>query len=532
MLRYSAFILLILVSIGSAAFYPVAPAGLLLAMSLPLITLGVYDLLQTRHALFRNYPIVGRLRPLIESIRPQIRQYFMESDTDGMPFDREERTIVYLRAKNLEDKKPFGTELDVYGSGYEWINHSVQPRTVNPDTLRVDVGGLHCSKPYSASLLNISAMSYGSLGAHAIAALNKGAALGGFAQDTGEGGIASFHRDHGGDLIWEIGSGYFGCRQANGKFDRERFAEQASSEQVKMVELKLSQGAKPGQGGMLPGAKVTSEIAAARGIPVGEDCLSPARHSAFSNPLELVEFLARMRDLAGGKPSGFKLCIGHPWEFMAIAKAMLASGCIPDFIVIDGSEGGTGAAPAEFSDHIGMPLRDGLVLAHNVLQACGLREHIRLGASGKVISAFHIAANLALGADWCNAARGFMFSLGCIQSQHCHKGNCPTGIATHDRLRQQGLNIDLKAAQVAEYHRETMQVLAKIIGSAGLESGAELQAHHLSIRLDTDRVKVASKVYPLLPENSLLDGAANDAVPERYQRYWKMATADSFAPLL
>lgn len=530
MIRYAVFILLALLSLLALAFLPSLGALFALIICLPLTLLGVYDLVQTRHAVYRNYPVIGHIRFLFESIRPQIRQYLFESDTDGMPFDYEERSVVYQRAKNVEDKKPFGTELDVYGSGYEWINHSVAPQKVDPGMLRVNIGSSQCTQPYKASALNISAMSYGSLGGNAVAALNKGAQLGGFAHDTGEGGIASFHRQHGGDLIWEIGSGYFGCRNQDGSFDPGAFAEHASEPQVKMVELKLSQGAKPGQGGMLPGAKVTAEIAAARGVEIGSDCISPARHSAFSTPIEMLEFIAQMRELSGGKPAGFKMCVGHPWELMALAKAMLQTGITPDFIVVDGSEGGTGAAPMEFSDHIGLPLREGLVMLDNVLKGVGLRDQIKIGAAGKVISGFHMAANLALGADWCNSARGFMFSLGCIQSQHCHKGNCPTGIATQDPLRQKALDVDLKAGQVAQYHKQTIAALAKIIGAAGLEHCSDLNREHLLIRLDTDHVKAASRVYPELKPSALLDEAVGGKVPAYYRRFWNMASAESFTP--
>ncbi len=492
-----------------------------------LLLVGVLDITQTRHALNRNYPITGHLRSIIESIRPQIRQYLMESDTDGMPFDREERSIVYQRAKDQEDKKPFGTELDIYGAGYEWVNHSISPSVVDAASLNLIVGSSQCAQPYSLSRFNISAMSFGSLGANAVAALNKGAKIGGFTHDSGEGGISRYHREQGGDLIWEIGSGYFGCRLPDGGFDQQQFAKQAQSDQVKMIELKLSQGAKPGQGGMLPGKKVTAEIADARGVLIGSDCISPAGHSAFSTPKELVHFLAKLRNLSSGKPVGFKLCIGHRWEFMAIVKAMHETGITPDFIVIDGSEGGTGAAPAEFSDHVGTPLREGLVFVHNVLVGSGLRDQIKLGVSGKVITGFDIAANLALGADWCNSGRGFMFALGCVQSQHCHTGNCPTGIATQEASRQRGLNIDDKAARVAEFHKETVKVLAKIISSAGLSCADELKPELLNIRLDTDTVAKANEVYSYLEPNSLVEGVAQ----ADYQQEWGRAQAGSFLPV-
>jgi glutamate synthase domain-containing protein 2 len=372
----------------------------LLPVTAPLALLGTWDLAQTRHSVLRNYPILAHMRFLFEGIRPELRQYFFESNLSGTPFSREQRTLVYERAKNQEAKMPFGTELDLYAQGYSWVNHSIAPKPADDEAYRVNIGGPDCKQSYSASLYNISAMSFGAISPNAIRALNGGAKKGNFAHDTGEGGISPYHREFGGDLIWEIGSGYFGCRTAEGAFDPERFAEQASDTQIKMVEIKLSQGAKPGHGGVLPGAKVTAEIAATRGVPEGVDCVSPARHSAFATPIELLKFVAQLRELSGGKPAGFKLCIGHPWEFMSICKAMLETGITPDFIVIDGAEGGTGAAPVEFSNRMGTPLRQGLGFAHNTLVGTGLREKVRLGASGKVISAFDIAAAMCLGADW------------------------------------------------------------------------------------------------------------------------------------
>ena len=390
-----AFAALCLAFPGWGLFYAVLSLGCLF-----LAVLGVHDLIQTRHAILRNYPVAGHLRFLLERIRPEIRQYFFEGDKDGAPFSRDKRALVYQRAKRELDKRPFGTQYDVYGDEYEWLHHSIAPRPVSPAPYRVTIGqGGPGTQPYSASVLNISAMSYGALSANAVRALNRGAKLGGFAHDTGEGGVSPYHREAGGDLIWEIGSGYFGCRTPEGRFDSDRFAETATDPQIRMVELKLSQGAKPGHGGVLPAAKVTPEIAAIRGVSMGEDCVSPAAHSAFSTPLELLQFIALMRQLSGGKPAGFKLCIGHPWEFMALCKAMLETGITPDFIVVDGKEGGTGAAPLEFMDHMGMPLRDGLSFVHNALVGCGLRDSLRLGASGKIISAFDMARVMALGAD-------------------------------------------------------------------------------------------------------------------------------------
>ncbi|WP_374323502.1 FMN-binding glutamate synthase family protein [Aquipseudomonas alcaligenes] len=487
---------------------------------------GVNDLLQTRQAVRRNYPILGNIRYLVEAIRPEIRQYLLEADGDELPFSRAQRSLVYARAKNQGADKPFGTLSDVYRSGFEFIGHSMLPAAhCDPATFRVSVGGPQCTQPYSASVFNISAMSFGSLSANAIRALNQGAKLGGFYHDTGEGSISPYHREHGGDLVWELGSGYFGCRDEQGRFDPQRFAEQAANPQVKMIEIKLSQGAKPGHGGILPRHKVTAEISLTRGVPMGQDCISPARHSAFATPTELLQFIARLRELSGGKPVGFKLCLGHPWEFMGIAKAMLTTGILPDFIVIDGKEGGTGAAPLEFTDHIGVPLREGLLFVHNTLVGCGLREHIRLGASGKIVSAFDIASVMALGADWANSARGFMFAIGCIQSQSCHTNKCPTGVATQDPLRQRALVVPDKAERVHKFHRNTLKALAEMIAAAGLSHPAQIEARHLVRRMSASEIKLYSQLHVFLKPGELL---REEVSGEFYRRMWAMARADSF----
>ena len=487
---------------------------------------GVNDLLQTRQAVRRNYPILGNIRYLVEAIRPEIRQYLLEADGDELPFSRAQRSLVYARAKNQGADKPFGTLSDVYRSGFEFIGHSMLPAAhCDPATFRVSVGGPQCTQPYSASVFNISAMSFGSLSANAIRALNQGARLGGFYHDTGEGSISPYHREHGGDLVWELGSGYFGCRDEQGRFDPQRFAEQAANPQVKMIEIKLSQGAKPGHGGILPRHKVTAEISLTRGVPMGQDCISPARHSAFATPTELLQFIARLRELSGGKPVGFKLCLGHPWEFMGIAKAMLATGILPDFIVVDGKEGGTGAAPLEFTDHIGVPLREGLLFVHNTLVGCGLREHIRLGASGKIVSAFDIASVMALGADWANSARGFMFAIGCIQSQSCHTNKCPTGVATQDPLRQRALVVPDKAERVHNFHRNTLKALAEMIAAAGLSHPAQIEAKHLVRRMSASEIKLYSQLHVFLKPGELL---REEVSGEFYRRMWAMARADSF----
>ncbi len=489
--------------------------------------LGLRDLLQTSHAILRNYPIAAHLRFIMENIRPEMRQYFFETDTDGTPFARDKRAIVYQRAKRQLDKRPFGTQYDVYAGRYEWLHHSIAPKPVAKVLPRVLIGGVNCSQPYSSSVFNISAMSYGSLSANAIRALNRGAALGGFAHDTGEGGVSPYHRENGGDLIWEIGSGYFGARDAHGHFSPQAFAETAADAQIKMVELKLSQGAKPGHGGVLPGKKVTQEIARIRGVQPGVDCNSPAYHSAFSTPIELMEFVARMRELSGGKPAGFKMCIGHKWEFLAIVKAMLETGIRPDFIVIDGKEGGTGAAPLEFLDHIGMPLRDGLAFAHNALIGAGLRDDMRIGAAGKIVSGFDMARAMALGADWCNAARGFMFAVGCIQAQQCHTDQCPTGVATQDPSRQRAIVVGPKSERVASFHAETVKALAELVAASGLEHPNELRTFHFMHRAAPDRTVTFCDLYPQLEPGELIAGARD----EKLREAWDKARASSFAPV-
>ncbi len=491
-----------------------------------LTAIGVWDMVQTKHALRRNYPILANVRFLLEKVRPEIRQYFLESDLDGTPFNRLKRAIVYQRAKMQLETRPFGTQQDVYGEGYEWLAHSLAPATVEGYDFRASVGGPDCKQPYSISLFNISAMSFGSLSANAIRALNRGAKLGGFAHDTGEGGFSRYHREFGGDIIWEIGSGYFGCRKEGGEFCEEAFAASAREPQVKMIEIKLSQGAKPGHGGVLPAAKVTAEIAAARAVPQGKDCVSPAAHSAFHTPLEMMAFIVKLRELSGGKPVGFKLCIGHQTEFMALCKAMLESGVTPDFIVIDGKEGGTGAAPLEFCDHIGYPLREGLVFAHNCLVGAGLRDKIRIGASGRVITAFDMARILSLGADWCNAARGFMFALGCVQSLSCHTDHCPTGVATQDPLRQKAIIVPDKAERVARFHDRTLHALSELIAAAGLSHPGDVRRDQIMRRVSPTRVESFADVYPALAPGELLRSGGD----LHYAALWAMADAGSFAP--
>ena len=501
---------------------------LTLLIGLVLCAVGYYDLTQTKHAVLRNYPVIGHLRYMLEYIPPEMRQYFVESDKEAAPFSRAQRSLVYQRAKGESDKQPFGTQLDVKAPGFEWINHSMQPSVLKSHDFRITIGGEQCQQPYSASIFNISALSFGALSANAILALNKGAQQGGFAHDTGEGSISQHHAVHGGDLIWEIGSGYFGCRNNDGTFNESEFADNAKLPQVKMIEIKLSQGAKPGHGGVLPGAKVTAEIAAARGVPQGVDCISPASHSAFSTPVEMMQFIDKLRKLSGGKPTGFKLCIGHAWEWFAMVKAMLQTGITPDFIVVDGAEGGTGAAPLEFADHVGSPLQEGLLLVHNTLKGVRLRDKIKIGCAGKVISAFDIARMMALGADWCNSGRGFMFAVGCIQSQSCHTGTCPTGVTTQDPHRQLALVVPDKAQRVYQYHEATLEALKEMVQAAGLQHPQDITAYHISQRVNDSEVRLLANVVPRVKTGSLLDDNI-DEDHKVYKNYWHKVNADSFA---
>ncbi|MFM1948628.1 MAG: Glutamate synthase large chain [Pseudomonadota bacterium] len=524
--RYLAFFAVVALWVLSALQWVVGQASLAWVLMLTgLVALGVHDLQQTRHAILRNYPILGHFRFLLEFIRPELRQYFIEGDGEAVPFSRSQRSLVYARAKGESDKRPFGTQMNVKEAGYEWLTHSISPSVIASHDFRVQVGGAQCLHPYNISLFNVSAMSFGALSANAIMALNLGAKKGGFAHDTGEGSISRYHREHGGDLIWEIGSGYFGCRNDDGTFNPDRFRDNALSPQVKMIEIKLSQGAKPGHGGVLPGPKVTPEIAEARGVPVGVDCVSPAAHTSFDSPMGLLHFVQALRDLSGGKPVGLKLCIGHPWEWFGIAKAMHQTGIYPDFIVVDGAEGGTGAAPVEFTDHIGMPLVEGLRLVHNTLVGLNLREHVRLGASGKIISGFDVIRTLALGADWCNSARGFMFALGCIQAQTCHSGNCPTGVTTQDPHRQVALVVPSKADRVSNFHRQTLESVREMLQATGLLRPDELKLQHIMKRMSEHRVQNLSELMPSIAAGSLLTAQAHEGL---FAQYWHLASADQF----
>ncbi|MCA3246645.1 MAG: FMN-binding glutamate synthase family protein [Azospirillum sp.] len=528
------YLALTLSTLAAAGFAAVAVAtggfawwsGLGLAVSGGIALVGWRDLTQDRHAILRNYPILAHLRFFLEEIRPEMRQYFFEDEKTSMPFSRDKRAVVYQRAKNVLDKRPFGTQYDVYSEGYEWLHHSMAPKPVVDHNFRVTVGGPDTAQPYSCSVFNISAMSFGALSPNAILALNKGAKMGGFFHDTGEGGFSPHHKANGGDIVWEIGSGYFGARNPDGTFSPERFAETARDPQIKMVELKLSQGAKPGHGGVLPAAKISREISETRGVPMGEDCVSPAHHSAFATPVEMMRFVAEMRRLSGGKPAGFKLCVGHRWEFLAICKAMAETGLYPDFIVVDGKEGGTGAAPLEFLDHIGTPLREGLDFVHNALIGIGARDRIRLGASGKIASAFDVARAMALGADWCNSARGFMFALGCIQSQSCHTDKCPTGVATQDPYRARALNVPDKAERVRSFHGQTLHALAELVAAAGLDHPGQFRRHHFFRRMTDQRIASFAEIHPRLEAGELLRGTEDP----RFKDAWNRARAESFQP--
>ena len=487
----------------------------------PILLLGVYDMLQTRHAIRRNFPVLGNFRYLFEHIRPEINQYFVESATDGTPFNRDLRSVVYQRAKGQPDTVPLGTKLDVYAIGYEWLNHSLAPVHVDPASLRITIGGPQCTQPYSASIFNISAMSYGSLSRNAILALNGGAKDGNFAHDTGEGGLSPYHLEPGGDIVWEIGTGYFSARTLDGKFSPELFVEKAGLPQVKMTELKLSQGAKPGHGGILPAAKLTEEIARIRGVARGHDVLSPPAHSAFSTPIGLLEMLQQMRELSGGKPVGFKLCLGKRRELLAICKAMVKTGIYPDFITVDGAEGGTGAAPLEFSNSVGTPLSDALVFIHNALVGFGLRKHIRVLCSGKILTGFDVISRIALGADACNSARAMMMALGCIQALRCNTNECPTGVATQNPA----LVVGDKRKRVANYHRDTVKSVAEFIGAMGIAHTSALRPWHAMRRVGLTEVRSYAGIYDYIEEGSLFA----TTVPASFARPLAAASAETFA---
>jgi len=513
----------IVVVFAIAHFWP--PMLFSLILFGPLILLGIVDMLQKHHTIRRNFPVIGHGRYLMEMIRPEINQYFVESNSDGRPFSREDRSVVYQRAKGQLDTLPFGTQWDVNEVGYEWINHSLAPVHTDFSKQRVQVGGPLCKKPYSASIFNISAMSYGSLSKNAVLALNSGAKQGGFAHNTGEGGLTPYHLQNGGDIVWQIGTGYFGCRdRKSGAFSLDEFTRRANHENVKMIEVKLSQGAKPGHGGILPARKLTHEIAQIRGVPMGEDVISPPAHTAFSTPVGLLEFVQKLREATGGKPVGFKLCLGKRREFLAIVKAMLETKLLPDFITVDGAEGGTGAAPLEFSDSVGTPLADGLVFIHSSLVGAGVRDQIRIIAAGKITTGFHIAKKIALGADLCNSARGMLFALGCIQALRCNSNTCPTGVATQDPALVKGLHVGDKARRVANFHRETVKSFFEVLGAAGISEPRELKPWHIMRRVGPTDVRNYSEIYPFIEPGSLLSAK----LPGDFERPWGAARAQSW----
>lgn len=516
----TAFTLLLLVI---AAYIPAFYWGFIIIG--PIVLLGVYHMIQTKHTVLYIYPVIGLFRYLFESIRPEIQQYFVESNINGRPINREFRALVYQRAKNERDTRPFGTQFDVYSTGYEWMDHSMKPAPFTDEHPRIKFGGPDCSKAYLASPLNISAMSFGALSKHAILALNKGAKIGSFAHNTGEGGLSPYHLEHGGDIIWQIGTAYFSCRDSAGNFDREKFSERARLDVVKMIEIKISQGAKPGHGGILPAAKLTPEIAEIRHVPMGKDVVSPAAHTAFDTPVGLLEFVAELRKLSGGKPVGFKLCVGKRSDFLAICKAMIKTNITPDFITVDGGEGGTGAAPIELTNSVGLPLRDALIFINSALIGINKREHIRLIAAGKIISAFQMARMFALGADTINSARGMMLALGCLQSRSCNTDKCPTGVATQDPSRYKALNIEDKSKRVANYHNSTVKHLIELLSASGLSSLDELQPCHINRRINGTQIANYAQLYPFIKSRDLLD---YDKLPEDWKADWEIASAENW----
>ncbi|MGB1310113.1 MAG: FMN-binding glutamate synthase family protein [Leucothrix sp.] len=492
---------------------------------IPLVLLGIWDLIQTRRAVLRLYPVIGHIRYMMESIRPEIQQYFVESDVDGRPISREFRSLVYQRAKGQRDTIPFGTLFDTYRDGYEWMGHSIAPSHIDNHDLRVRFGGSECKQPYDASPLNISAMSYGSLSKTAITALNRGAQKGGFAHNTGEGGVSPYHLEPGGDLIWQIGTGYFGCRNESGGFDAEQFKDTATLDNIKMIEIKLSQGAKPGHGGILPAAKLTPEIAEIRHVSMGADVISPSGHVEFSDPKGLLQFVQQLRELSEGKPVGFKLCIGKKSEFLAICKAMVETGIKPDFITVDGGEGGTGASPVELTNSVGTPLREGLSFVHAALIGFGLRDELRLIAAGKVYSAFHMVRTMALGADTVNMARGMMLALGCIQSRSCNSDHCPTGIATQNPDRYRALDVTDKSERVARFHKANIKHLIELLEAAGLKALDDIKPNLLMRRIDNQTVKSFAELYPQLEQGCLLNEAS---VPDDWASEMALASPEQW----
>lgn len=524
MKRLIIFIILIVALFTLFTFVQLRPIATALIVAFFLMGLAVYDFMQTRHSVIRNFPVIGRLRFLMELVRPEIRQYFIASNQEERPFNREIRSVVYQRAKKVLDTQPFGTQHDMTKSGYLYAKHSLSPKEMPEEELRVWVGGPQCAKPYHASRFNISALSYGALSENAILALNKGAKTGNFYHNTGEGGISPYHLTHGGDLVWQLGTAMFGCRTHEGRFDPKRFMEKANLDVVKMIEIKLSQGAKPSHGGILPARKITPEISAIRGVPMGQDCISPPTNPEFSTPEGLLEFVAKLRELSGGKPIGFKLAIGVRSEFLGICKAMLSTGILPDYICVDSAEGGTGAAPLEFSDYLGEPFPDALIFVHNALVGVGLRGAIRVIASGKVATGFDLVTNFAIGADICNSARGMMFALGCIQSLQCNKNTCPTGVTTNNTRLMRGLVPEAKFTRVANFHQATLASFKELAGAMGVNAVSELTPWHIFKRDDDEIGRSFAEMYPFLPQNAFLEGD----LPDIFARDWKLASATQF----
>ena len=529
MIRFIPFVVTIIFAVASVFAVMLVSSWFWLAAA-PLIALsllGLWDIAQPTHSILRNYPVIGHLRFMAEAIRPEIQQYFIETDIGSRPYSRDERSLIYNRAKGGEGLSPFGTERDVDQPGYAWMEHSLAAHAITDSNFRVSVGNDSCTQPYNCSLLNVSSMSYGAISPNAIRALNRGAKLGGFAHWTGEGGLSDYHLENGGDICWQIGTGYFGCRTGDGGFDPDKFKQAAAHPAVKMIEIKLSQGAKPGHGGVLPAAKVTQEISRVRGVAMGEDCVSPPGHSAFSTPKGLCEFVARLRDLSDGKPVGFKLCIGSPVEFMAVCKAMIETGIVPDFITVDGGEGGTGAAPVEFPDFVGMPLMPALAFVHQILRGAGLRDRTKIAASGRVHLAASVVSCMALGADWCNAARAFMMSVGCLQTRKCHTNKCPVGVATQDPVRQRALNVGDKAQRAFQFHKNTLTALAELIGAMGIDHPGEITPSMVMRRESFGKFTKLSTEIPPIDTGALVAGHA----PELWQFGWNRATPDSFHPV-
>ncbi|MFW0787781.1 FMN-binding glutamate synthase family protein [Gordonia sp. CPCC 206044] len=526
MIRIVSVVVLAMVAAATIVLAVVGPWGWIIpavALTVPAVV-GIYDLVQRRHSVLRNYPVIGHMRFMLEAIRPELQQYFVERNFDGRPFDRDIRSQIYERAKGTAAELSFGTERDIDDAGYEYLVHSAAPVEPPPEPFRVRIGGPDCTRPYDMSLLNVSSMSFGALSGNALRALNDGAKKGGFAHDTGEGGLTPYHLG-GADVVWEIGSGYFGTRTDDGHFDPDQFADKAATEQVRCISLKLSQGAKPGIGGVLPAAKVSAEIARYRGVPAGEKCVSPAAHSAFSTPRELISFVARLRELSGGKPVGVKLCVGSRVDVLAICKAILAEGVGPDFIIVDGAEGGTAAAPLEYEDHVGLPLTDGLMTVHNALVGSGLRDHIRVGASGKVASGNDIVKRIIQGADYTNAARAMMMAVGCIQSQRCHTNRCPVGVATQDPRRARALDVADKGERAYRFQKATVEQAMRLMASMGVSDPSQLSPHLLRIRLSSTEQRSYAEVFEWLASGQLLAEA-----PESWIDDWRRADPDSFAP--